>query len=177
MLGGQLYRPDDPQLIAELRRCQVLLQEFNALPGGGNPERIRILRQILGTLGEGTEVRAPFHCDYGRNIHIGARTFINYGAIILDCANVTIGDNVQMGPGIQLLTATHPLDAAARRSGVESALPISIGDDAWLGGGVIVCPGITIGPEAVIGAGSVVIRDVPARVVAVGNPCRVLRQL
>jgi maltose O-acetyltransferase len=118
-----------------------------------------------------------FRCDYGRNIAIGANTFINYDCVFLDCNRITIGREVQIAPRVQIYTATHPLEAAVRRSGVEFALPVAIEDGVWLGGGAIVCPGVTIGENTVVGAGSVVTRDLPAGVLAVGNPCRVLRTL
>jgi maltose O-acetyltransferase len=177
MLSGEPYLADDPQLSAERRRCRLLCERLNAASAADGAEIGAILRELLGAFGEGSYVTPPLRCDYGSNIAIGARTFVNFGAIILDCAAVTIGDDVQIATAVQLLTATHPLEAGPRREGCESARPITIGDGAWLGGGVIVCPGVTIGEEAVIGAGSVVTRDVPAGVLAVGNPCRVVREL
>ena len=177
MLRGELYRADDPELLADYRRCQGLLRRFNAL-GNDQPDQQRaLLAEILGGLAEGTIVRGPLYCDYGIHIRIGPRTFINYGTVILDCAPVQIGADVQIATNVQLLTASHPLDAAARAKGWEFARPIAVGDGTWLGGGVIVCPGVSIGPGSVVGAGSVVTRDVPAGVLAVGNPCRVLREL
>lgn len=177
MLRGDLYLADDPVLVADRLRCQALLEQFNALPAARAVERHAVLAELLGALGDGAELLPPVHCDYGFTTTVGDRSFINYGAVILDCAPVTIGSDVQLGPGVQLLTATHPLDAATRMARWESARPISIGDGAWLGGGVIVCPGVTIGNEAVVGAGSVVTRDIPARVLAAGNPCRVVRPI
>lgn len=171
MLDGEPYRADDPELVAGRKACQRLVEMFNA----GEPEA---LRRLLAGLGEGSEVLPRFQCDYGTQITIGADCFVNYDAIFLDCATITVGDNVQIGPRVQLLTALHPVDDyAARRAGVESAAPIVVGDNVWLAAGVIVCPGVTIGDDAVIGAGSVVTRDIPARVLAAGNPCRVLREL
>lgn len=131
----------------------------------------------MGTLGEGAWVRPPLFVDYGYQVHIGARSFINYGAVLLDVAPIIIGEDVQMGPNIQLLTPTHPLEAEPRRAKWEAARPITIGSNVWLGGGVIVCPGVTIGENSVVGAGAVVTRDLPANVLAVGNPARVIRQL
>jgi maltose O-acetyltransferase len=135
------------------------------------------LRELLGTLGEGAWVRPPLHVDYGYQIHTGARTFINYGAILLDVAPITIGEDVQIGPNVQLLTPTHPLEAEPRRAKWEAAKPITIGNNVWLGGGVIVCPGVTIGDNTVVGAGAVVTKDLPANALAVGNPARVIRGL
>ncbi len=136
-----------------------------------------VLRELLGAIGAGSTIVSPFFCDYGAQITVGERCFVNAGAVMLDCAAVTIGDDVQMGPNVQLLTATHPVDAAERASGWELAHPITIGSGAWLGGGVIVGPGVTVGERTVVGAGAVVVRDLPADVVAVGNPARVIRRL
>jgi maltose O-acetyltransferase len=132
---------------------------------------------LLGAVGEGTVIRPPFQCDYGSQIHIGARTFANWGLIALDVAKITIGDDVQIGPNVQLLTATHPIEPAPRRAKWEGSKPITLHDNVWLGGGVIVCPGVTIGENTVVGAGSIVTRDLPANVVAVGNPARVIRTI
>lgn len=171
MLSGQSYRADDPELVAARKSCQRLLATFNA----GHPE---VLGQLLGSLGEGSAVLPRFLCDYGHQIAMGAACFVNYDAIFLDCASITIGDHVQIGPRVQLVTALHPVDDhQARRAGWESAAPIVIGDNVWLAAGVIVCPGVTIGENSVIGAGSVVVSDIPAGVLAAGNPCRVIREL
>ncbi|MGC5164705.1 sugar O-acetyltransferase [Rhodococcus sp. DT1] len=132
---------------------------------------------LVGSLGEGAEVRAPLYVDYGYNITIGPRTFVNFGAVMLDVARISIGADVQIGPNVQLLTPTHPLDAELRRAKWEAAEPITIGDNVWLGGGVIVCPGVTIGENTVVGAGAVVTRDLPPNVVAAGVPARVVRQV
>jgi maltose O-acetyltransferase len=143
----------------------------------GELYRAGLLTRLFEDFGPDPVVEPPFRCDYGSNISVGARSFVNYGSVWLDCNRITIGEDVQMGPGIHLYTATHPLDAATRKSGLESALPIAIGTGVWLGGGTIVCPGVTIGENTVVGAGSVVVRDLPANVLAVGNPCRVVRSL
>src|SRR5262249_16391729 len=131
----------------------------------------------FGSIGPGAEVEPPFHCDYGSNIRAGSRLFLNFGCVFLDCAPITIGDNCLFAPGVHLYAATHPLDPAVPTSGGEYALPIPIGNNAWLGGGAIVCPGVTIGDDAVVGAGSVVTRDVPPRAVVAGNPARVIRTI
>ena len=175
MLAGELYLTHDPELVAARRRAQVLLARFNAAAPEDDAQRADVLAELLGALGEGAVVQPPFRCDYGTHIAIGARSFLNYDCVLLDCARITIGAEVQIAPGVHLYTATHPIDAAARRAGWESALPIAIGDGVWLGGGVIVCPGVSIGENTVVGAGSVVTRSLPANVVAAGNPCRVLR--
>lgn len=177
MLAGDLYIADDPALAQESRRAALLVQELNESSPSEPAVRKRILVDLLGSFGEGSEIRPPFYCDYGYQTHIGARTFVNFGLVVLDVAQVTIGDDVQVGPYVQLLTATHPMEAEARRSKWESAEPISIGDNVWLGGGVIVCPGVTIGADTVVGAGAVVTRDLPEGVLAVGNPARIVRAL
>ena len=175
MLGGEPYRATDPALVAERQACRVLIERFNATPATQSAERAAILRELLRELGEGAEVLAPFQCDYGWQISIGARTFINYGAVVLDAAEVSIGDDVQIGPAVQLITALHPLEAGPRRDGFETAAPVRIEDGAWLAAGVIVLPGVTVGAGAVIGAGSLVTRDMPAGHLCFGNPCRVIR--
>ena len=175
MLTGQDYVASDPELAAMGDRCRRALHAYNAEIEPAR--RDELLRELLGSVGDDVCIRSPFQCDYGTHLTVGARTFMNMGCVILDCAEVTIGDDVQIGPSVQLLTPDHPRDPVKRRSGVESAHPITIGDDVWLGGGVIVLPGVRIGARTIIGAGSVVTRDIPADVVAVGNPCRVIRSL
>ncbi len=175
MLAGELYHADDPELQADAARCERLLRRFNAEEDGA--ERTAILRELLGSVGERVVIKPPLFMDYGQQTTIGAGTFINAGAVILDVGRVTIGADVQVGPNVQLLTPTHPLEPSLRRSGAEAAEPITIGDNVWLGGGVIVCPGVSIGPDTVVGAGAVITRDLPAGVLAVGNPARVIRQL
>jgi len=177
MLRGEPYIADDPDLLADYHRSRLLVERFNATSVTEADEGRRLLEELLGRFGAGSQIRAPFQCDYGYLTEVGERTFINYGASILDCAKVTIGDEVQIATNVQLLTATHPLDAAARRANWESAQPITVEDGAWLGGGVIVCPGVTIGKNTVVGAGGVVVKDLPAGVLAVGNPARPIRDL
>lgn len=174
MLAGELYIAADPELARESRRAQELLHRLNT---GALDSRQALLIELLGALGEDSEIRPPFYCDYGRHISVGARTFANFGLVCLDVAPITIGDDVQIGPYVQLLTATHPLDAKPRLDKWESAQPITIEDNAWLGGGVIVCPGVTIGANTVVGAGAIVVKDLPADVLAVGNPARIVRRL
>jgi maltose O-acetyltransferase len=177
MLRGEAYLANDPHLLAERRRCRLLCERFNAVSFAATAARRAVLGELLGELGEDAEVMAPFQCDYGYQIAVGARTFINYGVVVLDAAKVTVGADVQIGPSVQLLTALHPLDPASRRRGVETAAPVSIGDGAWLATGVIVCPGVSIGVDTVVGAGSVVTKELPARHLCFGNPCRVIREL
>jgi maltose O-acetyltransferase len=177
MLSGEAYCADDPELLEERRACRLLAERFNTTSVAEASAREEILRTLLGGVGDETEVMSPFQCDYGYQITIGARTFINFGAVILDSARVTIGDDVQIGPSVHLITPTHPLDPAARRTRFESALPIVVGDGAWLAAGVIVLPGVTIGADAVVGAGSLVTKDVPERHLCFGSPARAVREL
>ncbi len=177
MLAGDWYIADDEELLAQTVRRAELCAAYNAASTASPGERRAILDQLIGTLGEDVRIRPPFQCDYGTYLSIGARTFVNFGAVFLDAAPITIGEDVQIGPNVQLLTPTHELDPVRRREGWEKGEPITIGDNVWLGGGVIVCPGVTIGADTVVGAGSVVTRDLPSGVVAVGNPARVLRSL
>jgi len=175
MLAGGPYAADDPDLVSRRRHCQAVLREFNTLPE--QPLAGTVLGELFGSVGERTYLQAPFICDYGFNISIGRSSFINFGGIVLDSSPVTIGDHVQIATGVQLLTAEHPLDPAERRAGIELNRPITIEDGVWIGGGAIVCPGVTIGRDSVIGAGSIVTRDIEPGVLAVGNPCRVVRAL
>jgi maltose O-acetyltransferase len=177
MLAGDLYIADDPVLARESRRAAELYGAYNATSPDDADARRSILAELLGSFGDGSEIRPPFYCDYGYQTHIGAGTFLNFGVVALDVAPITIGDDVQIGPLVQLLTPTHPIDAEQRRAKWEAAEPIAIGDNVWLGGGVIVCPGVTIGDDTVVGAGAVVTRDLPAGVVAAGVPARVIREL
>jgi maltose O-acetyltransferase len=177
MLRGEPYFAGDPDLLLERKQCRLLCERFNATSFGETEPRRAILETLLGYLGDEAEVMAPFQCDYGKYISVGARTFINYGAVVLDAAAVTIGEDVQVGPGVHLLTALHPLDADERRRGIETAAPVTIGDGAWLATGVIVCPGVSIGANTVVGAGSVVTRDLPAGHLCMGNPCRAIREI
>ena len=177
MLAGELYLANDPELVAAMARAQAILARFNASAGDRPDEVRRHLGGLFRHIGEGAVVKPAFRCDYGFNISIGRGSFVNDDCVFLDCNRIDIGEEVLIGPGVHLYTATHPLDAAARRSGLEAAHPIAIGHGAWLGGGAIVCPGVTIGDNAVVGAGSVVTRDLPADVVAAGNPCRIVRRL
>jgi maltose O-acetyltransferase len=175
MLAGDLYIADDPELGERIRRAERLSAEFAELWPHDRDAARAVLITLLGGLGDGTVVRAPIYVDYGDQLTIGAHGFVNFGLVALDVAPITIGDDCQIGPNVQLLAATHPTEPEPRRAKLESAAPITIGDNVWLGGGAIVLPGVTIGDNSVIGAGSVVTRDIPPNVVAVGNPARVLR--
>ena len=177
MLAGEDYIASDPELTKLHLQAQHVLQEFNSSSPGAIQQRQALLNKLFGALGSNAEIKPPFRCDYGSNIFAGEHLFINYDCVILDCNNVHLGARVLLGPKVQIYTATHSLDPAVRKDGWEFALPVAIGSDVWIGGGVIVCPGVTIGDDVTIGAGSVVTRDIPPRVLAAGNPCRVIRQL
>ncbi|NHC21623.1 sugar O-acetyltransferase [Nocardioides sp. IC4_145] len=177
MEAGDLYLADDPEIGEASAAALDLMAAYNATSVRQAPLRRALLEELLGSVGEGTELRPPVYVDYGTNITIGARCFANFGLVALDVAAITIGDDVQIGPNVQLLTPTHPLEAGPRRDKWEAAQPIVIGNNVWLGGGAIVLPGVTIGENTVVGAGAVVTKDLPANVVAVGNPARVVKQL
>ncbi len=177
MLAGDQYIADDPELLLACERAAGLTDRYNATAADDHAGRDRILRELLGSVGEGVVIRPPFRCDYGSHVFIGDRTFANFGLVALDVARITIGDDVQIGPNVQLLTPTHPLEPEPRRAKWEGSAPITIGNNVWLGGGVIVRPGVTIGDDTVVGAGAVVTRDLPPRVLAVGNPARIIRTL
>ncbi|RYG12561.1 MAG: sugar O-acetyltransferase [Burkholderiales bacterium] len=175
MLSGAPYDPRDPQLCAERRRARLLSKAFNDTPDDQPAERERLLRALVPECGHEVWIEPPFHCDYGSNITLGDRVFMNFNCVILDVAPVRIGSGVLLGPAVQIYAATHPMDAAERRGGLESGKPVEIGDEVWIGGGAIICPGVRIGARSVIGAGSVVTHDIPEDVFAAGNPCRVIR--
>jgi maltose O-acetyltransferase len=176
MLDGDPYIADEE--MAELHaQATDLTAEYNGMGMREQRRRRELLERLLAAFGEDSEIRPPFRVDYGSRISIGARTFANFGLVALDVAPITVGDDVQIGPNVQLLTPTHPVEAGPRRQKWEAAEPITIEDNVWLGGGVIVCPGVTIGRDTVVGAGSVVTRDLPAGVLAVGSPARVLREV
>jgi maltose O-acetyltransferase len=177
MLAGQLYDASDAELTRMRRRARALTRAYNATSEEEDGERQRLISELFGRVGAGSFVEPPFHCDYGVHIYAGAKVYLNFGCVVLDVNEVHLGDNVFFGPGVQVLTATHPLVAAERIRGPELGYPIRIGRNVWIGGGAIICPGVTIGDDTTIGAGSVVVRDVPAGVLAVGNPCRVVRAL
>lgn len=177
MRAGQLYKADDPVLRADYEQGQALLHRYNATQPDEDALRKELLLQLLGSCADAVTVQPPFRCDYGRYIHIGEGSFVNYDAIFLDVMPIWVGAGCQFAPRVQLLTATHPVEPEARRAGWESGSPVTIGDNVWLGAGVIVCPGVTVGDNSVIGAGSVVVKDIPADVVAVGSPARVVRSV
>jgi maltose O-acetyltransferase len=176
MLAGELYEPLDPDLAAARVRARDLCQALNATYEAQQEERRRIVSELFGSGGDSVWMQPPFFCDYGSNIFLGERVFFNFNCVVLDVCRVTIGDYTLFGPAVQVLTATHPMNAELRRK-QEFAKAIEIGSDVWVGGGAIICPGVRIGSRSVIGAGSVVTRDVPEGVVAAGNPCRVIREI
>lgn len=176
MLAGELYDPLDPELVHARERARDLCWALNATREAEQDERRGILRALFGAGGESVWLQPPFYCDYGSNILLGTRVYFNFNCVVLDVCRVTIGDYTLFGPAVQIYTATHPFNAALRRQ-QEFGKPVTIGEDVWVGGGAIICPGVTIGARSVIGAGSVVTRDIPADVFAAGNPCRVIRKL
>src|SRR5918992_1092838 len=176
MLAGELYDPLDSELVQARERARDLCQQLTVTRERDRDARRRILIDLFGKGGDSVWMQPPFYCDYGSNILLGERVFFNFNCIVLDVCPVTIGDFTLFGPAVQIYTATHPMDAELRRK-QEFAKPIAIGSDVWVGGGAIICPGVRIGSRSVIGAGSVVTRDVPEGVFAAGNPCRVIREI
>lgn len=175
---GLLYNlMDDQEMMAELTRCKDLCHRLNQVLPSRTDEREQILREIIGRIGGSFVITTPFYCDYGYNIEIGEHFYANHHLVILDCAKVRIGDHVFIAPNCCITAASHPIDAGQRSAGFEYALPVTIGNHVWIGANTVILPGVTIGDHAVIGAGSVVTKDIPAHVVAVGNPCRVLREI
>lgn len=177
MMSGRWYNAVDPEYIKLLRRCQQECFEINAMPPLQNDARNARIAKLLGKAGNNLQINAPFNCDYGFNIEVGDDFFANFNLVILDEAKVTFGKNVFIGPNCSFYTAIHPLDPGERNKGTERAEPITVGDSVWFGGNVTVLPGVTIGSGTTIGAGSVVTKDIPEGVVAVGNPCRVIKKI
>lgn len=177
MLAGELYDAADPELSAERSRARLLLKKLNDSRDDQEALRREILAELIGKAGERFWIEPPFYCDYGRHITVGDRVFFNFNCVVLDVMPVTIGSDVLFGCNVQIYTATHPMDWKIRAQWLECAKPIAIGSDVWVGGGAILCPGVTLGDRTVIGAGSVVTRDIPPDVFAAGNPCRVIRSL
>ena len=173
MLAGELYDASDPELQADIRATQKWLARYNAVRSASPAERRALLSERLAQVGKGVDIWTPFHCDYGFNIRLGAGVFLNVNCVILDGVEVSIGDKTLIGPAVQILTADHPRDPAVRAAGLEFGRPIRIGRNVWIGGGAIILPGVSIGDDALIGAGSVVTRDVPPRATAFGNPARI----
>jgi maltose O-acetyltransferase len=185
MLAGELYDPLDPELVAARERARNLCQDLNATREADQAQRRRILLELLGVGGDDVSIQPPFYCDYGSNIHLGRKCYFNFNCVVLDVSTVRIGDYCLFGPGVHIYTATHPMDYELRRPALsdeskgpqEFGKPVEIGSDVWVGGAAIICPGVTIGSRTIIGAGSVVTRDIPENTFAAGNPCRVVRKL
>ena len=176
MLAGELYQPGDEELLTLRVNARELLQRYNQT-AFDRETRSAMLGQLLGKMGTNTDIQTPFFCDYGCHIEVGDNFFANFNCVFLDCHYIKFGDNVFLGPAVQVYAAHHPIVAAERIKGPELASPVVIGDSVWIGGGAIICAGVTIGSNTTIGAGSVVIKDIPANVVAAGNPCKVIRNL
>jgi len=172
MLAGELYHAGDPEIQADQQSAKAWMVRYNAALGATADERRELLRERFAAVGKGAVIRPPFHCDFGYNISLGDDVFLNFNCVILDVVTVSIGAGTQIGPAVQIYTADHPRDPAVRRSGAEFGRPITIGRNVWLGGGAIILPGVTIADDAIIGAGSVVTRNVPQGATALGNPAR-----
>lgn len=177
MLSGEMYNPLNKVLLKERRAARLLLKALNDCREDDFAKKDQIVRQLMPNAGNGCWIQTPFFCDYGYNLHVGEKVFFNFNCTILDMMPVKIGNRTFFGPNVQVYTAIHPLHVAERAAGLESAKPVVIGEDCWIGGGAIICPGVTIGDRTVVGAGSVVTKDLPSDVLAVGNPCRVIRAL
>ena len=175
MLSGELYNAADEELVKERLDCRHLLKAYN--DSMDEKERAEILKKLIPKQGAGVWMEPPFRCDYGYNIELGNKVYFNFNCIVLDVMKVTIGNNALIGPAVQIYTAMHPTNWQERSAGPEFAKPVRIGSDVWIGGGAVICPGVTIGSRSIIGAGSVVTKDIPADVFAAGNPCKVIRQL
>jgi maltose O-acetyltransferase len=177
MLAGRLYDAGDGELVGMRKRARALMRAYNATTEEEPDERQRLIRELFGRVGARPEIEPPFYCDYGAHIFAGDRLYMNFGCVVLDPNEVHLGHNVFLAPRVQILTASHPVAAEERILGPELGYPVRIGNNVWIGAGAIICPGVTIGDDTTIGAGSVVVTDIPARVVAAGNPCRVVRAL
>lgn len=178
MINGEYYKPlEDEQLAKDRIKVKDLCFKYNSLTSSKEKERTVLIKQILGKTGKQIFVESNFFCDYGYNIEVGENFYINHNCVILDCAKVTFGDNVFIGPNCSFYTPIHPLDSKTRNTFIERAEPIKVGNNVWFGGNVTVLPGVTIGDNAVIGAGSVVVKDIPANMLAVGNPCKPIREI
>ncbi len=177
MLAGRLYHAQDPDLTAARLRARQLVFRYNQSAPGEEGLRREVAAELFGRMGEGCYLEPPLRCDYGFNIRLGDRVYVNFNLVVLDCAAVTIGNDVLIGPNVGIYTAGHPVDPGLRREGLEFALPVTIENGVWIGGHAVIAPGVRIGRNSVIGAGSVVTKDIPANVVAAGNPCRVIRPI
>lgn len=177
MLAGELYDPLDKELSDERIHTRLLIKQLNDSREDMTEERGRILKSLLPNSGKDTWLQSPFYCDYGYNIILGDKVFFNFNCVVLDTMKVEVGSRSLIGPNVQIYTATHPMNYKERAAGVEFAKPVKIGEDVWIGGSAVICPGVSIGDRTVIGAGSVVTKDIPSDVFAAGNPCKVIREL
>lgn len=177
MLDGELYNALDKQLSNERTHARLLLKRLNDSREDEPDLRVELLRQLIPNAASGLWIQSPFFCDYGYNLMIGEKVFFNFNCVVLDVATVRIGSRTLFAPNVQIYTATHPIDYHERASGLEYAKPITIGEDVWIGGSVVICPGVTIGDRTIIGAGSVVTKDIPSDIIAAGNPCKIIRKL
>lgn len=177
MLAGELYNPHDKELFDDRLKARLLIKQLNDTREDQLIERSRILKELIPGAGADLWLQPPFYCDYGSNIELGEKVFLNFNCVVLDVCKVTIGSRTLFGPNVQVYTATHPMNHIERAAGLEYGKHISIGEDVWIGGSTVICPGVSIGHRSVIGAGSVVTKDIPADVVAAGNPCKVIRHL
>lgn len=177
MIAGEMYNPLDKQLVEDRIQTRLLIKALNDTREDDTLERARIIKKLLPHAAHGLWLQPPFYCDYGYNIKIGENVFFNFNCVVLDVAPVIIGSRTMFGPNVQIYTATHPLNYIERNSGLEYAKPIVIGEDVWIGGSVVICPGVTIGNKSVIGAGSVVTKNIPDNVFAAGNPCKVIKAI
>ena len=177
MLAGELYNALDEQISNERTKARLLIKKLNGASGDVNETATAILKELIPNAGKDLWIQPPFFCDYGYNIEAGERVFFNFNCVVLDVMKVSIGSRTLFGPNVQIYTATHPINFKERATGLEFAKPIRIGEDVWVGGSVVICPGVTIGNRCVIGAGSVVTKDIPDDVFAAGNPCKVIRSL
>ncbi|QNI38315.1 sugar O-acetyltransferase [Edaphobacter albus] len=176
MIAGELYNAEDPELVADRAHTALLQHRYNSTLHHTDTH-FPLLQQLLGSVGKGAVVRPPFFVDYGYNIHIASSAFLNFNCVLLDVTSITIGERTQIGPAVQIYAADHPRDPAIRRVNLENGRPVRIGANVWIGGGAIILPGVTIGDDAIIGAGSVVTRDVPSGATVFGNPARIKRQV
>ena len=177
MLAGELYDPLDEQLSRERMEARLLLKQLNDSREDEGEKRTAILKKLIPNAGEGLWLQPPFYCDYGSNMQVGEKVFFNFNCVVLDVMRVSIGSRTMFAPNVQIYTATHPVNHKERASGREFAKPVSIGEDVWIGGSAVICPGVSVGARTVIGAGSVVTKNIPSDVFAAGNPCRVIREL
>jgi maltose O-acetyltransferase len=177
MRAGELYNALDEELVNDRMKGPLAIKELNDTREDQTDERRRILKSLIPDAAEDLWLQPPFYCDYGTNMKVGEKVFFNFNCVVLDVAQVTIGDRTLFGPNVQIYTATHPMNFRERASGLEFAKPITIGKDVWIGGSVVICPGVSIGDRTVIGAGSVVTKDIPSDIFAAGNPCKVIRDL